>query len=427
MEELIAMNKKELKRCEILEKIKNKRISQVHAAKELSISERQVQRLWAAYKQTGPEGIISKKRGQPSTRKLSEVIKTKAIGLIKLYYYDYGPTLAAEKLKERDGINLGVETVRQLMIEHEVWVTRAQKIKRAYQPRHRRASEGDLVQIDGSDHEWFEDLAPRCTLLVYIDDATSKLKHLRFVYAESTFTYFESTKAYLNKYGKPVAFYSDKLGVFRVNQKSIKNKGDGITQFGRAMDSLNIEIICANSPQAKGRVERANGTLQDRLVKEMRLRNICSMEEGNAFLSEFIEDYNKRFGKPSLSGQDAHRPLKPGEIEQLDNIFCWQESRTLTRNLTLQYDKVLYIIEDTLENRKLKNTKVLVHDYQDGEIKIFHNDRELNHREFDKIATSHQGKVVPFKRLTRTIALVKEQQALRDEQRSQSCPKREKK
>ena len=186
MEELIAMNKKELKRCEILEKIKNKRISQVHAAKELSISERQVQRLWAAYKQTGPEGIISKKRGQPSTRKLSEVIKTKAIGLIKLYYYDYGPTLAAEKLKERDGIILGVETVRQLMIEHEVWVTRAQKIKRAYQPRHRRASEGDLVQIDGSDHEWFEDRAPRCTLLVYIDDATSKLKHLTRIFHKNT-------------------------------------------------------------------------------------------------------------------------------------------------------------------------------------------------------------------------------------------------
>jgi len=308
--ELITMSKKELERSEIFAKIKDKRLKQYEAANILGITLRHVERLFAAYKKTGAMALVSKKRGRPAPNRIADSVKDAVVSKIKAYYYDFGPTLASEKLKERDDIDLSTETVRQIMIENEIWTTRLQRMKRSFQPRNRREAEGELVQIDGSDHEWFEARAPRCNLLVYVDDATSKLKHLQFVNYESTQTYFDSTKAYLKDHGKPVAFYSDKFGVFRINHKGTKGTGDGITQFGRALQALDIEIICANSPQAKGRVERANSTLQDRLVKEMRLRNISSMEEGNAFLPEFIEDYNKRFGKPSKSGCNIHRPLR---------------------------------------------------------------------------------------------------------------------
>ncbi len=179
-----------------------------------------------------------------------------------------------------------------------LWQTRKERRSRPLQPRHRRACIGELVQIDGSDHEWFEQRGPRCTLLVYVDDATSRLQELRFA-PESTFDYFEATRRYLERHGKPVAFYSDKHSVFRVNAKDAK-AGDGYTQVGRALSELNIDIICANSPAAKGRVERANQTLQDRLVKELRLRDICTVEAGNAFPERVQRGLQSAFPRASL-------------------------------------------------------------------------------------------------------------------------------
>ena len=218
-------------------------------------------------------------------------------GIIRECYADFGPTLAGEKLAELHGISLARETLRQWMMADGLWTDRRHRMRPVHQPRHRRECVGELVQIDGSQHWWFEDRGPQCTLLVFIDDATSRLMHLRFVGAESTFDYFEATRAYLERYGKPVAFYTDKHAVFRVNKKDAAG-GDGMTQFGRALHALNIDIICANSTQAKGRVERANGTLQDRLVKEMRLRGIDTLAAGNALLPAFMADYNRRFAKP---------------------------------------------------------------------------------------------------------------------------------
>src|SRR5882757_8649359 len=202
-----------------------------------------------------------------------------------------GEQKAAEKLAELHDIHLARETVRQWMITAGVWKDRRARLKAVHQPRYRRDCLGELVQIDGSEHWWFEARGPQCTLLVFIDDATSRLMHLQFVESESTFDYFAATRAYLERYGKPVALYSDKHGVFRVNRKDAIG-GDGMTQFGRALHALNIDIICANSSQAKGRVERANGTLQDRLVKEMRLSGIDTIAAGNAFLPAFMEKYN---------------------------------------------------------------------------------------------------------------------------------------
>ena len=197
------------------------------------------------------------------------------------------------------------------------------------------------MQIDGSDHAWFEERGPGCTLLVYVDDATGRLMELRFVEVESAFAYFASTSAYLRRHGKPVAFYSDKHSIFRVYHDGTTGRARGITQFGRALTELNIDIICANSPQAKGRVERMNKTLQDRLVKELRLRGISTKESGNAFLPEFMEDYNRRFGRTAKNAHDAHRSLRSDE--DLSCIFTWQEERTMSRNLVVHFKRVTYL------------------------------------------------------------------------------------
>lgn len=226
------------------------------------------------------------------------------------------------------------------------------------------------------------------------------------------------------RYGKPVAFYSDKLGVFRVNQKSPELKGEEITQFGRALNELNIQIICANSCQAKGRVERANKTLQDRLVKELRLKRINTVEEANTYLPEFIEDYNHRFGKVPISTFDAHRPLLPRE--DLTNIFCWKEDRTVTYNLTVQYNKRLYLIEDSLQNRKLRRKRVTVYDYEDGNVDIYDKNRKLNSMlYFDRIAKIDSGAIVNNKRLGPLLELIKsEQEKNTPLLRSQRAPSR---
>ena len=202
--------------------------------------------------------------------------------LIRERYHDFGPTLAREKLIELHQITVGKETLRQWMTEAGIWTSRRERKQRIYQPRARRDCLGELVQIDGSHHWWFENRGPKCALLVYIDDATGKLLHLRFAPSENTFDYLQATKTYLEEWGKPIAFYSDKHGVFRSTHASEKDRTTGLTQFGRALYELNIDIICANTPQAKGRVERANRTLQDRLVKELRLRGISTLDDANA-------------------------------------------------------------------------------------------------------------------------------------------------
>jgi hypothetical protein len=264
---------------------------------------RQSERLFARYRLEGPAGLVSKKRGKESNRRLPAEERGCALELVRRYYADFGPTLAHEKLMEKHGVQASLTTLRRWMADEGLWRTRKQRAKRAQRPRTRRECFGELVQIDGSDHEWFEDRAPRCVLLVYVDDATSALLELRFVRSESTFSYFDSTRRYLGRFGKPVAFYSDKASIFRVNRDD--HAGSGLTQFGRAMRDLNVDIICANTAAAKGRVERANLTLQDRLVKELRLRDISSMDAGNAFLPEFMADYNARFARPPLSEHDA--------------------------------------------------------------------------------------------------------------------------
>jgi hypothetical protein len=305
-------------------------------------------------------------------------------------------------------------------------VQRRDRLPDAHQPRHRRDCFGELVQIDGCDHEWFEARAPRCTLLVYVDDATGKLMELRFVHSESAFDYFRSTVAYLKRHGKPVAFYSDKHSIFRVYAEGATGRSKGVTQFGRALGELNIDIICANSPQAKGRVERMNQTLQDRLVKELRLRDIASMEAGNEFLPEFIEDYNRRFAKAPRNPHDAHRSLR--REEDLDRIFSWQEDRTLSQNLTVHFKRVTYLVERSPENLGLARRRVVVHEWEDGRVELRCEGRRLPYSVFDNNPVVSQGAVVENKRLGAVLSVIQGAQTERDRSRlaSKKLTKREK-
>jgi len=248
------------------------------------------------------------------------------------------------------------------------------------------------VQIDGSPHAWFEERGEKCNLLVFIDDATGRLMELYFTPGETTFGYFAATEGYLARFGKPVAFYSDKNSIFKVNIKNALT-GSGMTQFGRAMKELGIEIICANTPQAKGRVERAIQILQDRLVKEMRLLGISSIEAANEYAPEFMTDYNARFAVDPRSSNDAHRPL--GSKDDLERVFTLQEQRNLSKNLTLQYKNVIYQIQTSRPSYAMRNALVTVCEDDQCTIDILYKSHSLEYSVYQK--QQHQAEVVSSK------------------------------
>ncbi len=361
----ITMTMRQLDRLKVLQALADGHLKTGIAAARLGLSTRQTLRLLRRYQSEGASGLQSRRQGTPGHRQLPPGLESRIRGLIRDSYADFGPTLACEKLRERHGIDLAKETVRRIMIDAGFWVPRKLRPPKVHQPRNRRACLGELVQIDGSDHAWFEERAPACTLLVYVDDATGQLMQLLFVPTESTQAYFAATRAYLERHGKPVAFYSDKSSVFRVNARGA-TAGRDYTQFGRALYELNVESICANSSQAKGRVERMNGTLQDRLVKELRLHNISTLEAANAFAPVFMADFNLRFAKIPRSDFNAHRPVRPEE--DLERIFTWREWRKVSNRLTLQYDRALYLITDQPEHRPLVHRYIEVAEYPDGHI-----------------------------------------------------------
>lgn len=330
-----------------------------------------------------------------------------ALSLVKGSYPDFGPTLAAEKLAEHHGFTVSRETLRKWMIEDGIWLSRKQR-RTFHQPRLRRECYGELIQIDGSDHRWFEDRAPPCTLLVFIDDATSTLMELRFVKSESTFSYFEALEGYLVQHGRPVAFYSDKHTVFRVSKTDAKN-GAGMTQFGRALNELNIEILCANSSQAKGRVERANRTLQDRFVKELRLAGIADMEAGNAFLEGFKERFNVRFAKAPARPDNLHRALNV-EPDRLAEVLCWRENRYVGKQLTFSYDRKRIMLEENELSRALVGKYVDTYAFVDGRFEVRWKGQSLPYSVFDMDQRVTHAAVTENKRLSAVLAHVKEMQ-----------------
>ena len=418
---VITMTLRELDRLKILQAVVDGSLKPGRAAQRLNLTDRQVRRLVERLRNEGPAGTVSRHCGRPSNNRAPAPLTELALSIIRDRYADFGPTLACEKLQEIHGLQLSKETIRKLMSQAGLWIPRRLRTSTVYQPRNRRHCVGELIQIDGSDHAWFEDRAPACTLLVYIDDATSRLMHLHFTYSESTFSYFEATQRYLELHGKPQAFYSDQYSVFRVNSRQAVG-GDGHTQFGRALFELNIESICANSSQAKGRVERANLTLQDRLVKELRLQGISTMAAANAYAPSFIADFNRRFAKPPRSDWNAHRAVR--DDEDLDLIFTHREKRKVSHVLTLQYDKTLYLLADSADHRKIIGKYIEVYEYPDGRIELRVDGASLPYITYDRLPEVDQGAIVENKRLGHVLQIAQLVQQQRDDRRGQSAPAR---
>jgi hypothetical protein len=421
LELVVSMKLKEFERLDIIQAVIRKELPTWRAAEKLCIGRKQLYRLMKRFRDHGPAGLISKHRTRKASNQLSADVVQQALDIILERYADFGPTLACEKLRELHNIDLAKETVRRLMINANLWITRKKRAPKIQQPRQRRSCVGELIQIDGSDHDWFEGRAPRCSLLVFIDDATSRLMQLHFTPAESTFSYFEITRAYIEQHGKPLALYSDKASVFRVNAKAATG-GAGHTQFARAMHELKVETFCANTSSAKGRVERANLTLQDRLVKEMRLQGISSMAAGNAFAPSFIADFNRRFAKPPKNDLDVHRPMHSNE--KLDDIFTWREERCVSKQLTIQYNKEMYLIENGDLARRYIGHYIETYQFPDGHVELRVNDgtTSLPYSIYDKLTQVNQGEIVDNKRLGHALDIAKKLQGEPDNGVSQSSP-----
>lgn len=344
----IQMTIKEAERLAVMRQIDKKTMNLRQASEEFKLSLRQVKRIRKRYVSSGAPGIISKKNGLRSPNKTSDLMREKALELLKEHFADFGPTLAQEKLNELYGLCISKETVRKWMGEAGLWTQRKRRKVKIHQRRTRRSCFGEMLQGDGSPHDWFEGRDEKCCLILFVDDATSRITDGKFFPTETTEAYIECLQHHLKRYGRPVSIYVDKHSVFRVNREEAK-KGTMITHFGRILKDLGIELICAHSPQAKGRVERKNGVLQDRLVKEMRIASIKNIEEANAFLDTYFEAHNRKFGKEPACKEDAHRPLR--ESDKLDRVFARHETRKLSKDLTFQYKTILYQLKTETPNR----------------------------------------------------------------------------
>jgi transposase len=346
--ETFTMSKNEVRYGETIPQIIAGKLSQSEAALLLGLSIRQVKRLCKKFRNAGLPGLIHKNRGKASNNKVSDELKSVILKLIHSNYHDFSSQLIHELLNEKHDIKISAEWIRKTLIEVGFRKLKSQPKQECHQRRVRRSRRGELIQIDGSYHNWFEDRADKCCLLVAIDDATSELMELRFVNHETTAGYMKLMSKYASKYGLPMAFYSDRLNALKA----------GSSQVSRALSELDVGLINANSPQAKGRVERANGTLQDRLIKLMRLEGISSMKEGNEFLESYLEIHNKRFSRKPRSDEDAHKTVPKNT--NLKRIFCEKEQRKVSKNLMVQYKNKTYLIDGKGYKHRLAGKKALV-------------------------------------------------------------------
>ena len=334
--ELLTMSQSELRRLEAVHRLIAGSLSQLDVALQLGLSVRQVRRLVRRFDALGAAGLVSAKRGKPSNRRLDPTDVAEALDIVRQRYADFGPTFANEKLREEHGILISDEALRQAMITAGLWKPKHRRMRKAHPPRERRPQFGELIQIDGSPHDWFEGRAPRCNLTVFIDDATSRIVGLSFSPTETTWAYLTLMRAYITKFGRPLAFYSDRHSAFRAPTST---DPQAVTQIGRALFELDIELICATTPQAKGRVERANSTLQRRLTRELRLRKIDSIAEANAFVESYIVKHNERFARAPFCEIDAHRSNDGFNLERL---LAVRYERTLSKNCTLQIHRKIW-------------------------------------------------------------------------------------
>lgn len=380
MDERLNMSDGDIDRLRIIRNTIDGKLKWSEASEILKLGERQVGRLCAQVRSEGNHGILHGLCGQPSNNRLDEELLGQALSALHNPLWDgFGPIFSQEKLDEYHGIRLGKTTVRNLMILTNLWVVHRRGTRhRAW--RERRACVGMLVQLDGSDHDWFEGRGPRCVLIIYIDDATSRILYGEFVHVEDTLTLMRTTKTHLDRWGRPVAYYVDKDSIYNINRQAAVEEElrdeQPMTQFTRAMSELGIEVILAHSPQAKGRVERGFGTHQDRLVKELRLAGISTIEEANQFLWEvYIPEHNRRFAVDPAEPVDVHKPLLPGQ--DLAAILSIQIQRQVQNDFTIRHRNRFYQIEQQQPVRLRRKDDITVQERLDGSMHLVFKKRYL--------------------------------------------------
>jgi transposase len=369
------LKEKEKQKLSVITNLLSKRITNGEAAKQLNLSIRQVQRLKIEVKKHGSLALTHKLTGKPSNHQLNQAIKLQAISLVKEKYSDFTPKFASEKLAEVDGLIVHPQTLRRWLIRVGLWKTQKQKRPEYHAWRERKGYFGELEQFDGSYHLWFEDrfldengYPQETCLLASIDDATSKITHAKFDFNESVVAVFNFWKEYVHLHGKPLAIYLDKFSTYKINYKMAVDNSELMTQFQKAMKLLSIQVINANSPEAKGRVERLFGTLQDRLVKELRLGSISSIAEANIFLKEFIPKFNAKFSVTPQKGGDVHRALSWKERINLKSIFSIRSQRKINFDYTIQFKNHFYQLEQIQPTTLRPKEKVLVEEWLNNTI-----------------------------------------------------------
>lgn len=379
-QDIITMTTKEAERLTIINNLIAKKINGTDAAKQLNLSVRQAKRLKAGVIKEGAKGIIHKLRGKDGNNKINKKLLKEVKQIIQREYPDFGPTLATEKLMEINKINLSVTTVRNLMIEEEFFKPKKRKQNQEHrQWRERKECYGEMQQFDGGYHHWFEKRNGEVCLLASIDDATGKITKLKFAKNEGVIEVFNFWKEYLKAKNKPVAIYLDKFSTYKVNHNNATDNHELLTQFQRACQDLNINLITAHSPQAKGRVERLFETLQDRLVKELRLRKISDIEIANKFLEEeYIADFNKRFSVIPAKNTDLHRPLTEHDKNNLNKIFSIQSKRQVKNDFTIQFKNVWYQLDEIQPTTIYKKDSVLIEERLDSSIYLSKKEKYLN-------------------------------------------------
>jgi len=370
--ELLLMSQRERDRLKVLHEVQKGHLTQKAAGLQLGLTDRWVRQLLQRVRAEGDRGIVHRSRGQPSNRQLPEALRSRAVARVQAAYRDFGPTLAGEYLAKHDGIPVSKETLRKWLSEAGVWKARRRRVKEVHTWRPRRAWRGELVQWDTSEHAWLEGRGQEPYLIIMLDDATSRLA-ARFVPHDSTEENLRMLKTYLERWGRPLAFYTDQAGLFKVNRAANPDEQrrgqEPLTQVGRALEELDIEWIPAHSPQAKGRVERCFGTLQDRLVKGLRLAGACTLEQANAYLErEFLPEWEGRFTVAPANPTDAHRPL--GREHELAAILSVVEARVVTNDYTLRYQGKIYQIARADIGGGLRGAKVRVEKRLDGTVAV---------------------------------------------------------
>lgn len=395
--DIVMATQEELKRLHIIRKSLDQLIKQRQAAEVLDLSVRQVRRIEKRIKQEGDPGVIHRSRGKPSNRALP--FKAKALKLFEKKYQDFGPTLASEKLFEIDKIKLSDETLRLWLLEARIpYPERKKRPHRAW--RERKHHSGEMIQMDGSHHDWFEGRGPKCVLMGYIDDATGR-PFGQFYSHEGTLPALDSFKRYVRRYGIPQSVYIDRHSTYKSTQKhfsveeELENKKP-LTQFSRALSELGVSILYAYSPQAKGRIERLFKTFQDRLIKEMRLKDIKTMEEGNQFLRHYLPLYAKRYSVEAHQEEDLHQPA-PKDLN-LDRILCLKTERALRNDHTVQHEKKLYQVLD-----QTRAKKVTVLERLDGTLELYAHDKRLKFKEITVRPQKEPPKNPRMSRLKQTV------------------------